>query len=109
MSNQDMALRNRVRDAWHHDDSESSFEAIWRRAEANHAASRRRYTGFAAAAVIIAVVAIAFGVRAPVDESTYIEMAELLDSTYWSAPSDALLPEKEFVIYKELPALFEST
>ena len=109
MSNTDMTLRKRIRDAWHRDDSGSSFEAIWQRAEATYAASRRRYTGFAAAAVIIAVVAVVFGVRAPVDEATHIEMVDLLDSTYWSAPSDVLLPEREFDIYQELPTLFEST
>jgi hypothetical protein len=80
---------------------------MWQRAQTSHAVSRRRYAGFAAAAVIVAVIAL--GIRTPVEEPTYIEMAELLDSTYWSAPSDVLMPEKEFDIYQELPTLFEST
>jgi len=109
MIDQEMTLRNRVRDAWHHGDDESSFEEIWQRARTGYAVSRRRYAGFAAAAVIAAVVAVAIGVRAPEPMPRYIELAELLESTYWSAPSDVLLPEKQFDIYQELPTLFEST
>ena len=107
MSNSDETLRNQVRRAWRQGDHEPAFDAMWQRAETSHAVSRRRYGGVVAAAVIIAVIVL--GVRTPVDEPTYVEMAELLDSTYWSAPSDVLIPEKEFDIYQELPALFEST
>ena len=39
----------------------------------------------------------------------YIEVADLLESTYWSAPSDVLLPDRQFDIYQELPVIFEST
>ena len=38
-----------------------------------------------------------------------VGFAELMDSTYWSAPSDVLLPDREFDIYQDLPELFEST
>ena len=65
--------------------------------------------GFAAAAVVVAMLVITVGNPPPVDETAYIEIAELLETTYWSAPSDVLLPEREFDIYQELPVLFEST
>jgi hypothetical protein len=51
---------------------------------------------------------VALNVQAP-KEATYIEVAELLDSTYWFAPSDVLLPDREFDIYQDMPVLFEST
>ena len=46
--------------------------------------------------------------NAPVDES-YVEVADLMDSTYWTAPSDVLLPDRQFDIYQDMPELFEST
>ena len=39
----------------------------------------------------------------------YIELAELMGSTSWAAPSDVLMPEYEIDIYQDLPALMEST
>ena len=38
-----------------------------------------------------------------------IEMGELLGSTSWQAPSDVLLPQHEFDLYQDMPALIEST
>ena len=88
--------------------SAPSFEKVWAAAETQVAASRRRYVGFAVAATL-AVVAIALTIQSPPEEPPYIEAADLLGSTTWSAPSDVLLPKKSFDIYQEMPALFEST
>lgn len=111
MRGSDEALQQRVRQAWQHDGGEDApaFDETWRRAEARLATSRRQYARLAAVAVTLGVVAAVFGVRSTVDEPQYIEMAELLNSTYWAAPSDVLLPQREFDIYQDLPELFEST
>ena len=68
---------------------------------------RRRYRRFASVAVLVAGAAIALNVQGPPE--SYIELADLLESTYWSAPSDVLLPDREFDIYQDMPVLFEST
>ena len=111
MRQTDEALRQRVSEAWKRDGSVDvpEFGDVWRRAESQFATSRRRYAGLAAVAVLLGVVAVVFGVRPAVEEPPYIEMAELLNSTYWTAPSDALLPQREFDIYQDLPEMFEST
>lgn len=111
MNRSDEALRQRVRQSWQRAGSEDApaFDDVWRRAEARYAASRRRYVRVAAVAAALGVIAVVFGTRSTVDEPQYIEMAELLNSTYWAAPSDVLLPQREFDIYEDLPELFEST
>ena len=111
MKGSDEALRQRVRQSWQRAGSEDApaFGDVWRQAEARFAASRRRYARVAAVAVALGVTAVIFGTRPAVDEPQYIEMAELLNSTYWAAPSDVLLPQREFDIYQDLPELFEST
>ena len=87
-----------------------AFETLWARAEIEHSRSRRRYSWFASAAVITAtlVVALTIGTQAT-DDLQYIHAADLLDSTAWTAPSDALLPDHQFDIYQEFPAFVEST
>ena len=87
-----------------------AFDDVWAAAAARHALNRRRYAWVAAAASIAAVVVVALntvGVRP--DETRFVEMNELLGSTGWVAPSDALLPQREFDIYRELPTWIEST
>ena len=59
-------------------------------------------------ASVVAGAVIAFTPR-PETPETYIEVADLLETTYWSAPSDVLLPERKFDIYQDMPVLFEST
>ena len=60
------------------------------------------------AVAAVAAVVVAFNLQSP-ETTSYIEVAELLETTYWSAPSDVLLPEHEFDIYQEMPVIFEST
>lgn len=92
------------------DSGQPSFRDVWRAAEQRHAASRRRYRYFASAAALLAVVVVGINMPLPQDEQDlYIDVAELLESTSWSAPSDVLLPDREFDIYQDLPMLTEST
>ncbi len=85
-----------------------SFDAAWHAAETRHLRRRRiRHTAIAAAFVMVGAIVLKSGV--PTDDAAYIEIAELLESTNWSAPSDALLPEREFDIYEDIPSFIEST
>lgn len=107
MQDNDKALQRAVRKSWPQDDA-PPFEASWQAARRRHAAGRRRYGRLAAAAALIAAVAIAISLRTP-PRAHYIEVADLLETTYWSAPSDALLPQRQFDIYQDMPEIFEST
>jgi len=87
----------------------TAFGPTWDAAIARHRRARRSYGAVAVSLVAAAVVAVTFAPRPPAAGPTYIEMAELLGTTHWSAPSDVLLPRREFDIYREVPVLFEST
>lgn len=85
------------------------FAETWQAAETRYAVERRRYRRIASAAAVVAFVAIAVSLQTEPDETaSMIEVAELLESTSWSAPSDVLLPERQFDIYQDMPK-FEST
>ncbi len=107
MNNEDKALRDVVRKTWPASRS-SSFEETWQASRERHKAGRRKYGYFASAAAIVAAVFVALNMQAST-EPPYIEVAELLESTYWTAPSDALLPDRQFDIYQDMPEIFEST
>lgn len=90
----------------------ASFDTLFAGAERRHRASRRstRWLGSVAAAVATIAVVFVFSTRTmDVNEQEFIQMAELLESTSWTAPSDALLPDHQFDIYQDLPTLMEST
>ena len=109
MQDSDKALRDQVRQGWIGiDDAEPSFEMTWQAAQERHAAGQRHYRRFAAAAAVAAAIVVTLYAQAPAGES-YIEVADLLESTYWTAPSDALLPDRQFDIYQDMPVIFEST
>ena len=110
MNESDKALRDRLVRAWqqHADDRPPAFEATWQRAADRHATGRRYYRRFASVAVIAAALVIAMNLQLPTI-GPYIEVADLLETTYWSAPSDVLLPDREFDIYQDMPVIFEST
>ena len=101
-----------VRRAWP-DNGESrapAFDATWRAAESRYARARHIQRMLAGAAAAVAAIIVGLNLtNSPVDDVTYIEVAELLESTSWTAPSDVLLPKREFDIYQELPTLLEST
>jgi hypothetical protein len=105
----DRKLRAEVNKAWPPSaDSEPAFDDTWQAARARHSAARRRYRRIAGVAAIVAAAVIALYSESPTQE-TYIHVADLLETTYWTAPSDVLLPERKFDIYQDMPVLFEST
>lgn len=84
------------------------FEAAYAAAEGrSRARYRMRFTGLAAAAAIAAIALTLLPDQQ--DEFTYIKLEELTSTTSWSAPSDSLLPQHQFDLYRELPGMFEST
>ena len=107
MNREDNALRDAVRESWP-TNREPSFEDTWQAAHRRYGAGRRKYGYFAGAAAIAAAAVIAFNMQQP-QQTPYIEVAELLETTYWTAPSDALLPDRQFDIYQDMPEIFEST
>jgi len=111
MKDTDDKLREQISRAWARrvSDRQPPFDKTWQIAQSRHAALRRRYRRFAGVAAIAAAIVIGLNALTSTDEPTYIEVAELLESTYWSAPSDVLLPDREFDIYQDMPVLFEST
>ena len=87
-----------------------AFDDTWHAAEVRYRRGRRRYTMLAGLAATLAAVAIIVNALMPEPEQVaYIEMAELLETTSWQAPSDVLMPARDFDIYKEMPVLIEST
>lgn len=86
------------------------FERSMQAAELQLAARNRRHTGFSAAALAVAAVVVASNVSMRGEpDAKFIEMAELMSSTSWAAPSDILLPERQFDVYQDLPELIEPT
>jgi hypothetical protein len=75
----------------------------WRRQK-----QRRAGLGGIAAALLIAAL---WSVLALPERSTqdYLVAESLLATTYWTAPSDVLLPRYDIDIYRDLPDLMEST
>ncbi len=69
---------------------------------------RRRFLAGSGAAAAVAIVAFGSLMRGGNDWQ-YVDEAELLGTTSWSAPSDSLLPERQFDIYREIPLQMEST
>lgn len=112
MTDDDLRLRDAVREAWPETHATEAFATVWQRAEASHAGERSRWPQAAglAAAIVLAAIAIGFIDRdRTAADPAIVDPAELLGSTSWSAPSDALLPRHRVDIYQELPALIEST
>ena len=94
-------------------DETPSFDETWVVAESQLVRSRsrlQRFGGIAAAAVVVLALTVALWPtqRAEFTDDYYIADA-LLNSTSWTAPSDALMPEHQFDIYQGIPLLDEST
>ena len=111
MNDLDKQLADRLRRFWQRDETADTppFDGVWSAAEQRYSESRRRYRRLASVAAIVAGIVVGLNLQKPADEWVFIEMDELLGSTHWSAPSDALLPAREFDIYQDMPVLFEST
>ena len=110
MNMSDQELASAVRRASSATSEAPPFGAVWSNAEQSYQRSRRRYSWLASAAAVVAVIAVVLNAGpTALNQGEYIEMAELMDSTSWVAPSDVLLPNYEFDIYQDLPTLMEST
>ena len=108
MNDQDLA--NAVRDSAAKEATAPAFDEVWANAEARYHQSRRRYSWLAGAAAAVAAAVIVLNIGAPPENTIkFIEMAELMDSTSWAAPSDVLLPDHQIDLYQDLPTLIEST
>ncbi len=89
-----------------------SFDETWVIAEAEVARTtkpRQRYVGWVAAAAVVVLAVVLLPSQKKELSDDYMIADALLNSTSWSAPSDALLPEHQFDIYQEIPFLLEST
>lgn len=112
MTDSDAALQSAVREAQASAERRRppEFDQIWAAAGARAASAKKRRFLLTGAAAVAAVLAIAFGLRAPVEQEwRYIDKYELLETTGWSAPSDSLLPSHEVDLYRSVPVLIEST
>ena len=110
MKGTDEEIREALSRAWPGDGPVPAFDSVMSTAEARLARRRRVVPIMALAAASAAAIVIGVSQLTPERiEFQYVEPGELLGSTSWQAPSDVLLPEREFDIYQELPALIEST
>ena len=112
MTDPDTRLRTAVRDAQAYAEGGSApdFGRLWAAADERAGKEKNRRRLLAATGAVAAALAIAFGLRAPAEQEwRYIDADELLQTTGWSAPSDSLMPDREFDIYREIPVLIEST
>lgn len=86
------------------------FDTVWAAAGARAGIARKRRLLLIGSAAVAAVAAIAFVFHTPAGgEWRYVDRYQLLETTGWSAPSDSLLPDREFDIYQSVPVLIEST
>lgn len=109
MNNEDQVLGEMLQRVQRESDGLAPDFAMTFAAAQDRAASRRRLQ-YAAVAAVALVAVIALGlIPAQEEEFTYVDVDELTATTRWSAPSDSLLPQHQFDIYRELPRLFEAT
>lgn len=82
------------------------FGQVWASASKASEKSRRRIRVTASIAAAVAVMAITVALWPLQQAETgdeYLIAEALLNSTAWSAPSDALMPQHQFDIYREIP------
>tara|TARA_R110002096_G_scaffold97263_3_gene216681 strand:- start:5124 stop:5477 length:354 start_codon:yes stop_codon:yes gene_type:complete len=104
---------NAIRDALRQErpmiaETPPSFDSVFSAAEEQVRVRRRGWAIGVAVTAMVAVLTIAL-LPAGKDEITYLDVEELAATTLWTAPSDSLLPEYQFDIYRDMPRLFEST
>ncbi len=106
----DDALRRRTKRALEIDAPVPTFDATFAAAERQLETPQRHHWIFAsaAAAVVVALAVAPFVSRAPAGPE-YVQVAELMGTAGWTAPSDVLLPRHEIDLYRELPEIPEST
>lgn len=111
MTDSDELLQNELRAAQAASETGRvpDFASSWNAAQRRAAMTARRRTLLAGSAAAAAAVVVAFTLLRGGEDWQYIDTAELLGTTSWSAPSDSLLPERLVDIYGEIPLRMEST
>lgn len=112
MNNDEARIAGKVRDAMPQSGDAPDFDAVFAAAERRHRRRRGQRIRYGAAAAVGALVVATFLVvdqDKPAQDGNYIEIAEIMNSTQWSAPSDVLLPRREIDIYSDLPEIPVST
>jgi len=90
----------------------SLFADVWDAAEERLGRSRKQYRAAGGIAATIAVMAIVAGFwpdQQPELSDDFLIADALMNSTSWSAPSDVLIPQRQFDIYQEIDFLNGST
>lgn len=117
MNNDMTDSERRLRDAMRQGQSEAEagrvpdFDTTWAAAQAAAPQRGRRLASIGSLAAAVALVAIVLVARTGPAERDwqFVDPDEFANSTSWSAPSDVLLPEHQFDIYRDIPVLIEST
>lgn len=110
----DNELRDQVKDALaaQQEHEVPAFDKVWAAAESQYLEGRRMYAtfgGIAAALAVVTVVASLWSSQEAAVNDEYLIADSLMNETQWSAPSDALLPQHQFDIYREVPFPTELT
>ena len=88
------------------------FDETWMAAEARYLVEKRKFRMVTGVAASLALIAIVIGMAAPDGQQTLPEFelaSGLMNSTLWSAPSDALMPDYSVDIYQDIPEMPVST
>ena len=109
MNNEDQEIRASLQASQRQADGQApEFNMIFDEAERQSRSRHRIQLAGLAAAAAIAVLAL--GLLPTQDEDfVYVDLEELTATTQWSAPSDSLLPQHQFDLYRDLPGMFDST
>ena len=99
------------------DQAAPDFAVVMQAAQEQHAAGSKRRRLLAVAAVVAVLMIMTAGrwsaerwsSEPRVADDEFLIAAALLENTSWAAPSDVLLPQHRFDIYREIPAFIEST
>ncbi len=105
-------LKSGLQKAWKRaEGTPPAFDETWAAAEARHAKSGFRRTALAgvAAAAALAVVIVLLPEQQVELTDEFLIADALMNSTSWTAPSDVLMPEHQFDIYREIPIPDPST
>lgn len=112
MNDDDVRMAEECRRAMPPDGDMPDFDAVFAGAERRYRRRRQLRMRYGAAAAIGALLVSTFLLvdrDQPLPRGDYIEIAELMNSTQWTAPSDVLLPRHEIDLYRELPVIPAST
>lgn len=112
MNDDEVRIADKCREALPPAGDVPPFDTVFAGAERRYRQARRQRVRYGAAAAI-GVLAVATFLAVDRDTAMprgdYVEIAELMNTTQWTAPSDVLLPRHEIDIYGELPAIPAST